>query len=216
MKRAESAMLLNHFARRLAAKDRRFAAIHEAGHVVIAQWARCCPLPGWPVNAWIAPTGEMPPDRPDVNGFVVYKQTWVGRAEYPSHGYPALSHKRRRMIGVAGAVAEQVWEQRFDDDPYLDLWEVADAMSNTDWYDEPGNWSRKYSTAANQVFHLLRNELWPELIRTSRTLITKRFVEMSPPPFRRRRGRRNEPIQGCGRPTLSRRVSSAVQRDYRP
>jgi hypothetical protein len=179
-RKAKSAMRLNYFARRLAASDRRSAAIHEAGHFVIAQWARCHPVKGWFVNAWIEPTGKMPPDRPDITGFVEYERTWVGTMEYPLCCRPALSHRRLRMIGVAGAVAEQVWEQRFDDDPDLDLWSVPDRMSNTDWYDEPGNWSRKYSNAADRVFHLLRNELWPELIRTSRTLITEGFVGTSP------------------------------------
>src|SRR3954451_25220035 len=128
-------MFLSYFARRLAAGDRRFMAIHEAGHFVIGQSATLRS-----VNAWIEPTGEMPPDNPDVDGFEVSKSTWVGATECLFLGRPALSHKRHRMIGVDGAVAEQVWEQRFDDDPELDLWTVPERMSNTDWYwrDEPG------------------------------------------------------------------------------
>ena len=195
-------MFLNYFARRLAAKDRRFAAIHEAGHFVMARWARGRPVRGWFVKAWIEPTGEMPPDRPNELGFVLYKPIWGGGVQFPSHCRPALSHRRHLMIGVAGALAEQAWEQRFEDDtdPYLDLDVVAGKMSiPKTGTDEPGNWSRKRINAAHRVFHLLRNELWPELIRTSRTLIKEGFVETSPPPVRQRGGRRNGPIRGVPR-----------------
>jgi hypothetical protein len=79
--------------KRILARDRRMAAVHEAGHVVVARRL------GLRISsAWIVPNErETAAD----------EQTWSGRVQIESlQGVDQLS---RRMVGVAGAVAEWVW-----------------------------------------------------------------------------------------------------------
>jgi hypothetical protein len=98
--------------KRILARERRSAAIHEAGHVVIART-----LGFELLSAWIVPhDGEEPDDR-----------TWIGRVQI---GRPhEASEYDRRMLGVAGAVAEHLWHGGWIEDYSPD-----EGMSESDWH----------------------------------------------------------------------------------
>jgi hypothetical protein len=91
---------------RVISRDRRMAAIHEAGHMVVASsFGVLC-------QAWIVP----------VLGSERWQKMWVGQCCF-SGKKPTKQHQR--MIAVAGAVAEACWQDRM-------IWDVADEW---DWYD---------------------------------------------------------------------------------
>ena len=76
---------------RIFARDRRRAAIHEAGHLVVARWAGA-----QIVSAWIVQNDNPAPG----------EKTYAGRVQIAQIG--GIAPHRRRMIGVAGAVAEHL------------------------------------------------------------------------------------------------------------
>jgi hypothetical protein len=146
---------------RIAAYDRRKAAIHEAGHQVIAQWR------GVSSAASVFPVVN-PRDG---------EKTWVGRASFFSEFTPMSG----RLIAVAGAVAEHCWQGRRDGshtDCLEDwIWEDPAGMSDSDWAfarTKPGEPDHHFMRAVGRVHAALNptdGKLWPELCRTSRTLI---------------------------------------------
>ncbi|WP_298107437.1 hypothetical protein [Bradyrhizobium sp.] len=75
---------------RIQARDRRQAAIHEAGHYVIGRW-RGVGIQ-WPM-IW-------PTKTPDLNS----EKTWVGHVQFTPN--IRISAENGRLIGVAGAIAE--------------------------------------------------------------------------------------------------------------
>src|SRR6201988_5149596 len=87
---------------RTMATDRRNAAIHEAGHYVVTRWAGVRA-----VGAWIGRS-----DATDIQ----WKTSWIGQCMSDRAACNRLSVRRWMMIGVAGAFAEQVWENHFDPD----------------------------------------------------------------------------------------------------
>jgi hypothetical protein len=78
--------------KRTLARERRLAAVHEAGHVVIARRV------GFRIaSAWI-----MPNDGEDAE----HEGTWTGRVQIESVRADKFAC---RMVGVAGSVAEHLW-----------------------------------------------------------------------------------------------------------
>src|SRR5262249_11799864 len=76
-------------ARKIVARDRRLAAVHEAGHVVVARRLGLEIL-----SAWIRPDGSE-------------ERSWDGRVQINTSDAPKIA---RQMVGVAGSVAEWLWE----------------------------------------------------------------------------------------------------------
>jgi hypothetical protein len=152
---------------RIAARDRRLAAIHEAGHYVVARWR------GLDAYAYIAPTHADDP----------LLKTWVGQAMTAKS-----SDETDRLIGVAGTVAENCWRYRNKPGNLLNLlepwlWENPDMMSRRDWqraHTRPGNPSDKLMRAVSTV-HAAFNpspggtgvtgHLWPDVCSVARDLI---------------------------------------------
>jgi hypothetical protein len=94
--------------KRRVARDRRMAAVHEAGHVVVARRFDLEIL-----SAWIVPNDAGPEER-----------TWRGGVLIKKAGAPEMVC---RMVGCAGAVAEWLWGGNWIEDFYLD------GMSEADW-----------------------------------------------------------------------------------
>jgi hypothetical protein len=140
--------------KRILARERRVAAIHEAGHVVVSRR-----LGFELLSAWIAPHDGEPDDR-----------TWIGRVQI-RRSHEASEHDRR-MLGVAGSVAEHLWHGGWIEDYSPD-----EAMSESDWHlagcdpdDEPDD---VFLDAIEDVGRLFtRNGSgWQELVAESRRLI---------------------------------------------
>lgn len=100
--------------KRIAAIDRRLAAIHEAGHVVIARGLGLVVL-----QAWIEPSGRTQHQLKN-------EKSWTGRTTIQRSVDPL----ERRMVGTSGSVAELCWWGG-DIDP--DYWTNPDMMSLSDW-----------------------------------------------------------------------------------
>ena len=81
--------------KRLEARDRRLAAIHEAGHHIIARHRGI-----HVIDSWIERAGDPTRDT----------SAWGGRCRWrnPSR----VSKVTRCMIAVAGMVAEELWKGR--------------------------------------------------------------------------------------------------------
>jgi hypothetical protein len=154
---------------RIQARDRRRAAMHEAGHFAIAVH-----LGLHDVSAWIHQTGIED---------VMQGKSWVGHTQYPSGGFTLMSAQRRRMIGVAGFVAEEAWDSRHDFDPCWEdlLWDPA-AMSTSDWATagcDPGNPNQDALRAVDAVaalFHPGVGALWAPLLSVARLMIQENEV----------------------------------------
>jgi hypothetical protein len=140
--------------RKIGARDRRCAAVHEAGHAVVARHFGC-----EIVSAWIVPADNPGPD----------EKTWIGRIQIMQAPADPLA---RRMIGVAGEVAEYLWFGGSIEDFYPDV------MSKSDWRlsgcepDEPDD---LLIDAAAEVGRLLSRETphWQALIAEIRHLIVQ-------------------------------------------
>jgi len=143
--------------KRILARDRRMAAVHEAGHWVMAEWVMAEP---WSFSARIEPT-ESNSD---------YEKTWIGQFQYlrPS------SQRKRKLVAVAGAVAELCWfGQPVEEELF---WLEPGMMSDSDWRlagCNPGEPDRALCRAIEKAGELLcRNgPLWGNLILKSRDLI---------------------------------------------
>jgi len=141
----------------ISARDRRMAAVHEAGHLVMA--AR---FSLYPSSAWITPIEPAGPD----------KRTWVGLVQF-STGLDRLAPIERSMLGCAGAVAQICWQRDYLDPDY---WTDADMMSASDWRlsgCEPGKPNDSCIEAIEKLHYLLSDggPLWSDLVREARRLI---------------------------------------------
>jgi len=135
---------------RIRAKERRLAAVREAGHVIIARRV------GFEVvSAWIAP---------EAGG-----RTWIGQIQFKSLRW--ADEHARRMVGVAGSVADHLWSGGWIED-----YSPQGSMSESDWQlagcvqDEPDD---LLTDAARDVARLLARggSGWQALIAESRWLI---------------------------------------------
>ena len=139
------------------ARDRRLAAIHEAGHIAIANMLS--------INVGYAYI-YVPHSHTDLRS----QKTWVGTTYC---NLQTADSRQRRMIGVAGAVAELCWRGEFVDDDY---WIDPEMMSKSDWrwtQCSPGAPDKKCVEAIYAVATVLERgaSLWGELVRTARDLI---------------------------------------------
>jgi hypothetical protein len=158
--------LLRNIVRR-AARDRRTAAIHEAGHLTVAYSL------GLNAHGSIHPVFDNEPG----------ENLWIG----VSHLLARPNKRQNRMIGVAGAVAEALQkafpEEFLEDEHYF--WSSPDAMSETDWRltgCPPGNPDKLFLAAVEKVASLLqRNDIWRELMGTARDLIAASRLRLRPP-----------------------------------
>jgi len=143
---------------RVVARDRRLAAVHEAGHVVVAAHFG---LP--PARARISRVVAPAPDQ----------RAWTGRVQ--CRGLDVLSSLERRMLGCAGAAAELSWQR---DDIHPDHWIAADHMSEADWRlagCDPGEPDDLCVEAIAELQDLLAEDgpLWSDLLRQARRLIVE-------------------------------------------
>jgi hypothetical protein len=134
----------------MEARDRRLAAIHEAGHKVVAHHLG---VPTRGAKIWRR-------GAPSLRG-----RSWGGQI-----GIAAAPAAKRRCAAVAGAIAEAAWTG--DDEP--DFYDPG-TMSLTDWKQagvEPGDGDALLD-AADAVFALLRRggPLWSALLREARQLM---------------------------------------------
>ena len=144
--------------KQVLARDRRLAAVHEAGHVVVAAHFG---LPPARARIWRA-------DAPMPDG-----RAWIGRIRF--RGLDGLSSLERRMLGCAGAAAELCWQH---EDIHPDHWIEADHMSEADWrlagcaLGEPDDICIE---AIEELQHLLSEDgpLWSDLLRQARQLIVE-------------------------------------------
>lgn len=163
--------------RRVEAIDRRIAAIHEAGHVVMGRHVGLSI-----VSAWL----EKTPNPQDWHA----DKLWIGHTRFLKHRLskksPArllkrtISKRETAMIAIAGAIAEQCWQRA---DLHEELWHDADVMSPSDWSMcrcHPGEPDRKLLAVITEVFSLFdrkKGNLWPALLEEARQLI----VDSRPP-----------------------------------
>lgn len=142
---------------RILARDRRMAAVHEAGHAVIA------------MHLGLEVLGVH--IRPNPTDDIHTEKSYLGQATYE----PPSDPNHHRMIAVAGMVAEEVWKSH---GPAYEYWPglMTDpaCMSDTDWAGtgcEPGEPDDELIAAVDAVEDLLAWELMPKLTALSRKLI---------------------------------------------
>ena len=82
---------------RIEARDRRLAAIHEAGHAVVARHMR---VTAFNPEIWRNPDAGK------------NEKTWLGNIRIERS--PRTSRAHMAMIAVAGAIAEHGWEDDGD------------------------------------------------------------------------------------------------------
>jgi hypothetical protein len=143
------------------ATDRRNCTMHEGSHFVIARHAGLKSI-----NAWIAQIND---------GHDIGLISFTGQVGIDKQQHVKLSGIRRSMIGVAGAIGEAMWRNRFDG------WEVdpvdilsGDQMSATDWEMcdcTSETWGGKQIQAADRVIDLLCGDLHQEWLQTARLLM---------------------------------------------
>jgi hypothetical protein len=95
------------------AHDRQKAAVHEAGHVVIARMLN--------INAHAVIYYLFDNNNPR------YEMTWGGQTQTDLAG---AGRRKRSMVGVAGLVAELCWRGECMDDT---CWLLSGIMSESDW-----------------------------------------------------------------------------------
>ena len=156
---------------RIWARDRRLAAVHEAGHVVIARMFSIN------ADAYIRPVLG--------NVDVECEKTWIGQTLYNRRDL--RSRRKNAMFGVAGAVAALCWRGEFIDDEYLS--DEAEMMSESDWEGTgcvPGLPDENCLEAIYAVAAVLERggSHWNDLVSVSRNLIIdsrpilRQFVEV--------------------------------------
>lgn len=154
--------MLNPYSRkRIAARDRRIAAIHEAGHVTMARHVGLTD-----VSAWLEETRD--PGE--------YDKLWIGHTRYPSPSISRISRRKLAMFAVAGTVAELCWQREtFAETLDFDMWLEPETMSESDWAGcdcEPGNPSPQLLKIIKTVFLLFDREagkLWPDVVSEARS-----------------------------------------------
>lgn len=176
---------LNRNPMRIEAWERRQAAMHEAGHIVICQLFTDC---SWGA-IWRV-------DDPAEN-----ERTWTGTSTLPDW----LSFDQHRMVAVAGAVAEAAWDDPDDWSAWDYALEFPDDASLGDMRpfvdaDDP---EAAIEIAMDKVWELLQpgGELWPSLLEEARWLIdtAKAYYSGTLPEGRRRAVEQLTRSYGTGR-----------------
>jgi hypothetical protein len=143
--------------KRIIARDRRDAAVHEAGHVVVARQFGC-----EIASAWIIPVDNPGPD----------ETTWTGRVQIK----PPADPLARRMVGVAGEVAEHLWASGWIEDfcPYA-MSEGDRRLAGWDSEEPDDALIDALLDAAAEVGRLLSRDgpQWQTLIAETRRLIVQ-------------------------------------------
>ena len=146
---------------RMEAYDRRLAAIHEAGHAVMATHL------GYESHAWIHRNDTYAPRD---------EKTWLGHMTMRS--MPGAGHPHARRVAVAGMVAETLWKNGHDED-YLEWYGWEDylqddaCMSYADWRladCNPGEPDEGLYDVTAEVAAIIIH-LWLPLTDFSRTLM---------------------------------------------
>lgn len=152
-----------------SARERRHAAVHEAGHVVVARH----------LGLRILEAGIRKNDLQELD-----EKEWIGSVQCQMEGVAA---RKRRMVAVAGVVAEACWEgeeychgvyEFFDTNP--------EKMSPSDWDFSGclcGKPSEQLFDAMKQVFELLNSGtggLWNALLVEARRLIVQSRLDADP------------------------------------
>jgi hypothetical protein len=188
------------------ARDRRMAAVHEAGHVVIARmlsigvgYAYICPVEA------------------DEESNILNNKTWLGHTLSNPRDLQRANRRQRAMFGVAGAVAEHCWDGydiTWDDI----IWNDHAVMSASDWEGTgcvPGLPDENCLEAISAVAAVLERGAshWDDLVSVSRNLIIdsrpilRQFVEILDDQRRQRQrvGLGSVPAVGTGDYDHSRR-----------
>lgn len=147
---------------RIKAYDRRAAAIHEAGHALMAVHL------GYVADAWVYPNDSGNP---------LESKTWVGHVCL--HGGPN-NRSHSRLIALAGMAAETIWKNGHHEDyAHSYGWEDylldGDAMSFSDWRladCSPGYPDDDLHEVTAEVGALFMSDLWPTLTDMSRILMS--------------------------------------------
>lgn len=150
---------------RIEARDRRTAAVHEAGHLVMARHFHVVSDEDAAdlfsrARIWRSATMDS-----------LSEKTWIGQCR--GLGLRSLSQTQRRMFGIAGYVAETMWrDEWFDDDMDMTL-SGYDCLSDTDKR-ACGPLGEPLERAARRVGKLFDRDtgkLWPDVLRVARQLI---------------------------------------------
>jgi hypothetical protein len=143
---------------RVVARDRRSAAVHEAGHLVIARMLS--------IKAQAHIYYKVENEDFDL----LAEKTWSGQTCTPNE---SPDRRERSMIAVAGAVAELCWRGELVDEYY---WFERNIMSETDWRGtqcvpgEPDETCFEAKAAVTAVLERGASQ-WNNLVRTARKLI---------------------------------------------
>jgi hypothetical protein len=149
---------------RISARDRRVAAIHEAGHVTIGRHIGLVSI-----SARLEKVSN-----PGIDD-----KFWIGHTQF-FRPLPPLPRKTMAMFSVAGAVAECCWKKyTFDSSIDDGLWFASEVMSASDWEGcgcTPGKPTQQLFKIIEATFALLDREqgsLWPRLLSEARHLIER-------------------------------------------
>jgi hypothetical protein len=147
--------------KRISAIQRREAAIHEAGHVVIGRHV------GRQLDCLDPVARIIRNDSGDLD-----ERVWWGVTQF--YNIERLNSLERRMIACAGAAAVSIWRGR---EFHLDQWENPDFMGAlTDWIlaeCKPGQPGKLCGIATDRLRRLLskKRRLWKDLVLHARQLI---------------------------------------------
>jgi hypothetical protein len=135
-------------------RDRRTAAVHEAGHVVIAKMLR---VPAWAYICF----------NPETDFDFRTERIWYGRTF--CFGDTA-TEDQLRMIGVAGAVAELSWLREPVDEFFAEKMSEGDCLTAQCDPDDPDD---KCMEAVDAVAKILQRgtHQWHDLLTETRQLI---------------------------------------------
>jgi hypothetical protein len=153
---------------RVSARDRRRAAVHEAGHVVVARHLG--------VRILQAEIRKIEPQD-------LTEKERVGSVRCMTEGVLASKSK---VVAVAGLVAEACWYGEIFDELYGALESNPEEMSQSDWDLSgcpSGEPSKQFSDAMEQAFELLNREtgkLWKALLVEARGLIVRSRQDAAP------------------------------------
>jgi hypothetical protein len=146
---------------RVSVRDRRHAAVHEAGHVVVARHLGILTLQ--------AEIRKIEPED-------CTEKEWIGSVRCQTEG---VVTSKRRLVAVAGLVAEACWDGEIFEQLYEDLESDPEKMSQSDWDISgcpSGEPSEQFWDAMEQAFELLNGEtgkLWDALVLEARGLIVR-------------------------------------------